>query len=395
MKKNSLVLEYCDIGKPYLKISYCEEDGHEKILDLVDFSEHHLGDDVAADAIYIAEMIKNQVEDYARIELVLSLSETFKKSFFIPQMNVLKAISLNKKEIKKDSAELSSYTVVTKYFKQDLGFSFSNYYIPNITISVFAKAAKILHKKIRDITVTGERLALTLGYKVGYTYFYIRRGACTILLSLGSNVITSFDFAFVDTTDIFRKYISIISKYELRHKAKPIEFYAVDSDIPFDIDVGLKSLDCYSGPIDDKSENIEFKPPHKKGFSIIEVIVALLLFSVFLITLCSAVVGLKNALIRQSEYVYFDNICREIAKYGDRYGKNWDVEYFGADAVDKVDGVEHKICFDSDFNTAGSSSSDYTLTYKYVDGELILSVENTAKSYKIIENLNYGGGRYE
>lgn len=132
----------------------------------------------------------------------------------------------------------------------------------------------------------------------------------------------------------------------------------------------------------------------KKGFTLVEVLVSLTVF----VILFGCVYGIYETSIKNShkytEYLYFESICQDIALYGDKYGRNWDMRYWG-DALIHEDGEGYAVCYDEKYNPSGADAR-YTLTYFYnAEGELILSVKYSAEDYYVIKDLNYGRERYE
>jgi len=133
----------------------------------------------------------------------------------------------------------------------------------------------------------------------------------------------------------------------------------------------------------------------KKGFSLIESLVAVAIFVIAAAAVLSMYMSLETALKRQREYVVFEGICLDIAFYGDRYGKNWDDEYFSG-ATTYGDGINTLCYYTSSYSpTAEKGEAEYTLSYFYSNsGALILSV-NRAGGGSVISSLDYGPARYD
>ncbi len=135
----------------------------------------------------------------------------------------------------------------------------------------------------------------------------------------------------------------------------------------------------------------------QKGSTLVEVLVALAVFLIVMGTLVAGYLSAKRVVAKQKEYVYFEAVCLDIAKYGDVYGKNWDTKYFGetnfAKNEDNSGGTAY---FDTKFSLCASENGKYRLTYYYNEAdELVLDIENTTAGYFVIQNLNYGNGRYQ
>lgn len=133
----------------------------------------------------------------------------------------------------------------------------------------------------------------------------------------------------------------------------------------------------------------------QKGSTLVEVLVALAVFLIVMGTLVAGYLSAKKLVVKQKEYVYFEAVCLDIAKYGDLYGKNWDEKYFETFLVKDADNNGGTAYFDAKFNRCTAENGKYRLTYVYNEtGELVLSIENTISNYFVIQNLNYGNGRY-
>ena len=131
-----------------------------------------------------------------------------------------------------------------------------------------------------------------------------------------------------------------------------------------------------------------------------EVLVSIAVFSIITVTMISTFTGLRRAVVRQEQYLRFEMMCRDIAFYGDEYGKDWAVYCFPS-AVE-VRSEDGRIYFDADY-TPNAIGGKYLMTYRYNAGdELVISVyeinpdapDDITRGKVIIDNLNYGGGRY-
>lgn len=144
----------------------------------------------------------------------------------------------------------------------------------------------------------------------------------------------------------------------------------------------------------------------QKGSTLVEVLVALSVFLIVIGTLVAGYFSVKKVVLKQKEFVYFEAICDDIAKYGDLYGKSWDEKYFADGIVHKFDSSGNEIddsgigtitswvvFYNSDFEPV-SSESKYRLSYRYDADALVVNIENIVSNYFIIENLDYGDKRY-
>ena len=66
----------------------------------------------------------------------------------------------------------------------------------------------------------------------------------------------------------------------------------------------------------------------KKGFTLVEVLVSIFIFSLVLVTTLSTYLLSISFEKRQSEYIYFETICLDINKYSDVYKREWNLYYF-------------------------------------------------------------------
>lgn len=121
----------------------------------------------------------------------------------------------------------------------------------------------------------------------------------------------------------------------------------------------------------------------KKGFSLVEVIVALAFFAItFGAIITCYLLGVK-AYNKQEEYLYFESICLDIDKLYDKDDATWQNEYFNS--------ISDKYYYNSEYKLVNNEDK-YTLSIKEENNNLIISVYNNYNNYYVIENLNYGPG---
>ena len=126
----------------------------------------------------------------------------------------------------------------------------------------------------------------------------------------------------------------------------------------------------------------------KKGFTLVEVLVSIFIFSLVLVTTLSTYLLSISFEKRQSEYIYFETICLDINKYSDVYKREWNLYYFNNDS-----NVQY---YDINFNYVGTTINKYKLAFFYTaNNELIINVTDEDNDRFIIKDLNYGGTRYE
>ena len=133
----------------------------------------------------------------------------------------------------------------------------------------------------------------------------------------------------------------------------------------------------------------------KKGTTLVEVLVSIAVFSIISVAMFSSLLVMRKTSARQEEYLRFEMICTDIAFYGDVHKRNWDKEYFSLSESRE----EGEIYFGYDFSLS-ETDKIYCLSYSYFDTnsdgykELIISIYHVESGRVIIEDLNYGGGRY-
>ncbi len=133
----------------------------------------------------------------------------------------------------------------------------------------------------------------------------------------------------------------------------------------------------------------------KKGTTLVEVLVSIAVFSIISVAMFSSLLVMRKTSARQEEYLRFEMICSDIAFYGDVHKKNWDKEYFSLPSSQN----EGQIYYGYDF-APSETDKIYCLSYSYLDTngdgyeELIVSIHHVESGRVIIEDLNYGGGRY-
>lgn len=124
----------------------------------------------------------------------------------------------------------------------------------------------------------------------------------------------------------------------------------------------------------------------KKGFSLVEVLVALSIFVISFVVILSTYLLATKGYQKEKEYLYFESICYDIDYYYDNQS-DWST-YFGS-------GYENdfgKVFYDSDFKIVDEINAKYELSYKLINNELHVSIFNLEQEYFVIEDLNYGGG---
>ena len=124
----------------------------------------------------------------------------------------------------------------------------------------------------------------------------------------------------------------------------------------------------------------------KKGFTLIEVLVAFSIFAIALTMISTTFAFTRKMEERNDCYIHFEAICMDIDVYSDKYGTGWANKYYGSD--------DTTIYYDENYQVTVVDNAKYSLDYAYESGSLIVSVKNISTNKYIIERLNYGGRRY-
>ena len=136
----------------------------------------------------------------------------------------------------------------------------------------------------------------------------------------------------------------------------------------------------------------------KKGFTIIETVVSLFLFSISFSTILTTILLTKKANQKEQEKTVFQSILYEIDTYLTRYGKEWDKEYITEEyIIQKED--SRLVYYDPDFKkTTSEQERTYILEYTYrkpdENTHLYLSVYDQKEKY-LYENIDYGYRRIQ
>lgn len=120
----------------------------------------------------------------------------------------------------------------------------------------------------------------------------------------------------------------------------------------------------------------------RKGFSLVEVVVALAVFIISFVAILSCYLLGVKAYQKQTEYLYFETICLDIDKVYDKEA-NWQMAYFNQEANEYYYNSSYQLVQNPD---------KYTLSVKMENDNLIISIYNNNDNYYVIENLNYGKG---
>lgn len=128
----------------------------------------------------------------------------------------------------------------------------------------------------------------------------------------------------------------------------------------------------------------------RKGLTLVEIIVAIAVFSIVSIAFFTSYVSMNKVVARQEEYTRFEMICYDINYYWDMYGTDWDKEYFTTKPNNNV------AYFDKDFKPQiDDDQAVYKITFT-CDTELIIEkIVKISDGKIIVEGVNCGISKKE
>jgi len=129
----------------------------------------------------------------------------------------------------------------------------------------------------------------------------------------------------------------------------------------------------------------------KKGETLVEVLIALFIFSTVIAASISLYTGMITFYNADASYVHFESICQDIDKYYDHYGANeWCFNYFGK--------VDSEFYYDNAYQICDKSEAAYVLEIEQSENNLIISVRKMSDGEKtnkyIVDKLEYGVSKY-
>lgn len=121
----------------------------------------------------------------------------------------------------------------------------------------------------------------------------------------------------------------------------------------------------------------------RKGLTLVEIVVAIAVFSIISLALISANVGLVRVVSRQEEYTRLDMASHDMMAFYDAYGVDWAEKYFSKNGEIFVVGGEYGF-LNKDFLPCSESDANkkYTIHFKTEIGELdIISIKSESFVY--------------
>ena len=124
----------------------------------------------------------------------------------------------------------------------------------------------------------------------------------------------------------------------------------------------------------------------RNGLTLIEVLVAISVFSIVLFALISSVILMKKVVNRQEEYAKLEMVCNDIKVYYEKFGAEWDDVYFKGNSEKEIGYLNSKFQVVDNENEAKYiiEFSDNTIVkiYSKVEDKEKVYVENILLSDK-------------
>ena len=122
----------------------------------------------------------------------------------------------------------------------------------------------------------------------------------------------------------------------------------------------------------------------KKGMTLVEVLVAITVFSIVIFALFTTIVAMRKVVARQEEYVKIKMVCYDIDAYWDVYGDEWENYYFTGACSSDIG------YFTSDFTpTNTSNNSKYKIQFEVIEEHLVI-IKIWSDDKTFIENFDCG-----
>ncbi len=118
----------------------------------------------------------------------------------------------------------------------------------------------------------------------------------------------------------------------------------------------------------------------KKGVTLVEILVAIAVFSIISLALFSSVFAMGNIISRQEEYVKLEMVCYDISFYREKYGSEWHTEYFT-----DIDTSASTGYLSSDFKPTTLENAVYIIEFT---ADEIISISAADSETVFIENVS-------
>ena len=108
----------------------------------------------------------------------------------------------------------------------------------------------------------------------------------------------------------------------------------------------------------------------QKGVTLVEIIVAIAVFSIISLALFSSVFAMKNVVARQEEYVKLEMVCYDISAYYD-YVEDGEIIYLTSDFK----------------RTNSDKEASYKISIKVIEDKKLLTITNIDENITFVENV--------
>lgn len=113
----------------------------------------------------------------------------------------------------------------------------------------------------------------------------------------------------------------------------------------------------------------------RKGLTLVEVIVAIAVFTIVSLALFSSYLGMRKVVFRQEEYARLEMVCYDINYYWDAYGEGWANVYF---APSTISNNNNNFKSNKVINELGDNP--YTISWTYENDQKVLIITSIKSS---------------
>lgn len=240
---NCCILEYCNVGKPYLRFRLPLPDGAEREV-LLELEAHQLEDGALKNPQELAAMLAERLErrKLPPVEVRLRSAQIYKTVLSLPMMNRVCSEKLYKKERREQELRVQSlqtecsgrrYLAVRRVWRHALGTVFHTYYLPQETVHSVQTLLRLLGTRCRCVEPFGLEMQRALSDSGAEASVYIRGDSCTFVSMDGKQPVTMADFAFSSHEELKRRLLMLMTRHELEHGA--LTNYCLDADCSVDL----------------------------------------------------------------------------------------------------------------------------------------------------------------